>query len=136
MRIIKRYANRKLYDTSTSQYVTLASIGDLLSTGEELQVLCNKTLEYNKGVTAGTVGGPDAKLLNPDITIQTIALIIAADQATGNPKYPVTLNDLDRLLVSSPLRNVQRGFSTDQADDARQGAALEKIDNMLSDFGS
>jgi polyhydroxyalkanoate synthesis repressor PhaR len=39
MRIIKRYPNRKLYDTEEKQYITLNGITDLIRTGSEVQVI-------------------------------------------------------------------------------------------------
>jgi polyhydroxyalkanoate synthesis repressor PhaR len=39
MLIIKRYSNRKLYDTSAKRYVTLDEIGAAVRRGEEVQVL-------------------------------------------------------------------------------------------------
>ena len=39
MRIIKRYPNRKLYDTEEKQYITLNGIADLIRAGVELQVI-------------------------------------------------------------------------------------------------
>jgi polyhydroxyalkanoate synthesis repressor PhaR len=41
MRVIKRYSNRKLYDTESKQYITLDQIADLVRTGEDLQVIEN-----------------------------------------------------------------------------------------------
>jgi polyhydroxyalkanoate synthesis repressor PhaR len=38
-RTIKRYPNRKLYDTSQSCYITLRTLSDLIRTGEEIQVV-------------------------------------------------------------------------------------------------
>jgi len=35
---IKRYPNRKLYNTETRQYITLEGIADLIRKGEEVQV--------------------------------------------------------------------------------------------------
>jgi polyhydroxyalkanoate synthesis repressor PhaR len=43
--LIKRYANRKLYNTATSRYITLKGIAELLDTGEEVQVVDNETGE-------------------------------------------------------------------------------------------
>ncbi len=37
--LIKKYANRKLYDTNTSKYITLEGISDLLKQGEEIEVV-------------------------------------------------------------------------------------------------
>ena len=43
--LIKRYANRKLYNTETSRYITLKGVGDLLDRGEEVRVVDNETGE-------------------------------------------------------------------------------------------
>jgi len=43
--LIKRYANRKLYNTQTSRYVTLKGISELLEAGEEVRVIDNETGE-------------------------------------------------------------------------------------------
>ena len=39
MLIIKRYPNRKLYDTEAKKYITLDGIADLIRVGQEIQVL-------------------------------------------------------------------------------------------------
>jgi polyhydroxyalkanoate synthesis repressor PhaR len=43
VRIIKRYQNRKLYDTHQSCYVTLEEISQIIREGHEIQVIDNKT---------------------------------------------------------------------------------------------
>ncbi len=43
VRIIKRYQNRKLYDTHQSCYVTLEEIAQIIREGHEIQVIDNKT---------------------------------------------------------------------------------------------
>lgn len=45
MLIIKRYPNRKLYDTDAKQYVTLDGISDLIRDGQEVQVIDHATGE-------------------------------------------------------------------------------------------
>ena len=42
MRIVKRYQNRKLYDTKNSQYVTLQQLGDIMQ-NDDVQVIDNKS---------------------------------------------------------------------------------------------
>jgi polyhydroxyalkanoate synthesis repressor PhaR len=42
-KIIKRYQNRKLYDTHESSYVTLDEISKMIRNGEEIRVIDNKT---------------------------------------------------------------------------------------------
>jgi polyhydroxyalkanoate synthesis repressor PhaR len=43
--LIKRYANRKLYNTQTSRYITLKGIAELIEAGEEVRVIDNETGE-------------------------------------------------------------------------------------------
>jgi polyhydroxyalkanoate synthesis repressor PhaR len=43
--LIKRYANRKLYNTQTSRYITLKGIAELIDFGEEVRVIDNETGE-------------------------------------------------------------------------------------------
>ena len=43
VRIIKRYQNRKLYDTFQSCYVTLEEIAQIVREGHEIQVIDNKS---------------------------------------------------------------------------------------------
>jgi polyhydroxyalkanoate synthesis repressor PhaR len=63
-RVIKRYANRKLYDTRDSKYVTLDRIAELVRNGEEVKVLDNKSKK--------------------DLTKVTLAQIIYEEQKSGN----------------------------------------------------
>lgn len=51
-KIIKRYQNRKLYDTHESSYVTLDEIAKMIRNGEELKVIDNKT---KNDITAATL---------------------------------------------------------------------------------
>jgi polyhydroxyalkanoate synthesis repressor PhaR len=45
MTVIKRYPNRKLYNTETKKYITLDGIAELIRDGDELQVLDHTTGE-------------------------------------------------------------------------------------------
>ena len=40
---IRKYSNRRLYDTSSSRYITLAELGDMIRDGVEIQVKDAKT---------------------------------------------------------------------------------------------
>ena len=50
-KIVKRYANRKLYDTERSCYVTLEDISTMIKAGEEVRVVDNKSGEDLTTVT-------------------------------------------------------------------------------------
>jgi len=45
MPIVKRYPNRKLYDTAAKRYVSLESIADMIRRGESVQIVDNATGE-------------------------------------------------------------------------------------------
>src|SRR5262245_8533138 len=50
-RLIKRYGNRKLYDTQESRYVTLEDISNFVKLGEEVSVVDNDSGEDLTAVT-------------------------------------------------------------------------------------
>jgi len=43
MHLIKKYANRKLYDTKDKQYLTMDRLGELIKSGEEVSIVDNET---------------------------------------------------------------------------------------------
>jgi polyhydroxyalkanoate synthesis repressor PhaR len=106
-RIIKRYSNRKLYDTTESRYVTLAQIADLVRAGEEVQVIDNATKE--------------------DKTEATLALILSEEVKTRPKAVPLgTLRELvhtrgEKLI--SQLREGPLGRFFNQEDE--NGVPLE-----------
>jgi len=53
--LIKRYANRKLYNTETSRYITLRGIAELVEQGADLRVMDNETGEDITSVTLSQV---------------------------------------------------------------------------------
>jgi polyhydroxyalkanoate synthesis repressor PhaR len=54
-RVIKRYANRKLYDTRDSRYVTLVQIAEYVRNGEEVQIIDNTSKEDLTHVTLAQI---------------------------------------------------------------------------------
>ncbi len=69
--IIKRYENRKLYDTNRSTYVTLQDIAHLIRDGLEVQVVDART--------------------NEDLTKSTLALIILEEERQKKNPLPLSL---------------------------------------------
>lgn len=51
MNVIKRYPNRKLYNTNTKQYVTLEGVSELIRQGEEIQIIDHASGEDLTAVT-------------------------------------------------------------------------------------
>lgn len=64
-RIIKRYENRKLYDTEDKRYVSLSELAGLIRAGHDIQVLDNAT--------------------DTDITAQTLTKIISEERSRQLP---------------------------------------------------
>ena len=66
-RLIKKYPNRRLYDTRTSSYITLADVKDLVLANDEFQVVDAKSGE--------------------DLTRSILLQIILEEEAGGAPMF-------------------------------------------------
>lgn len=78
--LIKRYASRRLYNTETSDYVTLEDIAGFIRGGREVQIVDLKT--------------------GDDLTRQYLLQIIAEHESRGENVLPVNvLNDLVRSYM-------------------------------------
>ncbi|MDP6958409.1 MAG: polyhydroxyalkanoate synthesis regulator DNA-binding domain-containing protein [Planctomycetota bacterium] len=55
MRTIKRYSNRKLYDTQNKKYITLNEIAKLVRSGVDLRVLDKETEEDLTNITLSQI---------------------------------------------------------------------------------
>ncbi|MBI5542965.1 MAG: transcriptional regulator [Deltaproteobacteria bacterium] len=54
-KIIKRYTNRKLYDTVESRYVTLDEISEMIKAGAEVRIVDNRSKEDLTSVTLAQI---------------------------------------------------------------------------------
>ncbi|HMA91233.1 MAG TPA: polyhydroxyalkanoate synthesis regulator DNA-binding domain-containing protein [Polyangiaceae bacterium] len=75
-RIIKRYSNRKLYDTRDSRYVTLLEIAELVRAGEDVQVIDNATKEDKTDVTLALIISEELKARPKGIPLSTLRSLI------------------------------------------------------------
>lgn len=79
--LIKRYASRRLYNTETSDYVTLDDIAEFIREGREVQIIDLKS--------------------GDDLTRQYLLQIIAEHESRGENMLPIAvLNDLVRSYAS------------------------------------
>lgn len=89
-RVIKRYSNRKLYDTKDSRYVTLLQIAEMVRGGEEVQIIDNNTKE--------------------DLTEVTLAQIIYEEQKSASRTLPLqTLKELIHTRTEKVLSDLREG---------------------------
>ena len=75
-RVIKRYSNRKLYDTRDSRYVTLLQIGEMVRAGEEVQIIDNATKEDKTEVTLALIISEDLKAQPRSVPLGTLRDLI------------------------------------------------------------
>ncbi|HEY1954245.1 MAG TPA: polyhydroxyalkanoate synthesis regulator DNA-binding domain-containing protein [Polyangiaceae bacterium] len=89
-RIVKRYSNRKLYDTKDSRYVTLLQIAEMVRGGEEVQIIDNNSKE--------------------DLTEVTLAQIIYEEKKANSRAVPLqTLKDLIHTRTEKVLSDLREG---------------------------
>jgi len=95
-RLIKKYPNRRLYDTQTSTYITLGDVKNLVLKGETFQVVDAKT--------------------NEDLTRSILLQIILEEESSGQPMFTSDVltqfirsygNAMQGMLGSYLERNMQ-----------------------------
>ncbi|HVJ15755.1 MAG TPA: polyhydroxyalkanoate synthesis regulator DNA-binding domain-containing protein [Polyangiaceae bacterium] len=75
-RIIKRYSNRKLYDTKGSTYVTLLQIAEMIRDGEDVQIIDNATKEDKTDVTLALIISEELRAKPRAIPLNTLKALI------------------------------------------------------------
>lgn len=75
--LVKKYGNRRLYDTDQSRYVTLEQVGEIVRGGEEVRVADAKTGEDLTAATLAQIvieGRGAARLLPVPLLVQLIRM--------------------------------------------------------------
>src|SRR5271167_2227503 len=81
--VIKKYANRRLYDTSGSRYINLEDIAALVRNGTDLQVVDAKTGEDITRVTMTQIIVEDAKGQPTGLPLELLRQLIVASDRVG-----------------------------------------------------
>jgi len=119
--LIKRYANRKLYNTQTSRYITLKGIAELIETGREIRVIDNESGE--------------------DITSVTLSQILVDSERTNRSVPGTILSELisrgGDVLYTALRKGI--GNATEGVEDLQRGVrkfigARERDVEKLADF--
>jgi polyhydroxyalkanoate synthesis repressor PhaR len=92
MLVIKRYPNRKLYDTEAKKYVTLGGVTELIRAGEEVQVIDYVSEEDLTALTLAQIIFEQEKKRDGLLPLSVLSGLI---QAGGD-----RLNALQRALLS------------------------------------
>lgn len=132
-RIIKRYENRKLYDTESRKYVSLEEIASLIRQGVDVQVVDNVT--------------------DTDITTQTLTQVIFEEGKKGrNPLSTEVLHDVIRWsnhLLDDGIQQVRQGldhlvpeslnklFGKKPSDDVEElKKRVESLEELITSLGN
>ncbi len=81
-RLIKRYANRKMYDTQASRYVTLDAVADLVRAGEDLRIVDNDSGEDLTALIFAQIIFEEEKRKNGLLELPVLRWIIQRGGAT------------------------------------------------------
>jgi polyhydroxyalkanoate synthesis repressor PhaR len=81
--VIKKYANRRLYDTSTSRYINLEDIAAMVRNGKDLQVVDAATGEDLTRVTLTQIIVEDAKGQPTGLPLELLRQLIVATDRVG-----------------------------------------------------
>jgi polyhydroxyalkanoate synthesis repressor PhaR len=104
--LIKRYANRKLYNTDTSRYITLKGIAELIEVGDEVRVIDNETGEDITSVALSQI------LVDSERNNQTVSRTLLSDliQRGGDALYGALRKGVDDASdgIDEVRRNVRR----------------------------
>ena len=114
IRTIKKYQNRKLYDTRDSCYITLDDIASMVRRGEEIKVIDNKTKN--------------------DVTAIIFTQILVDQEKAAKSNLPVTmLRDIIRRGKGSLFDFIQRYVVLGTpSDPTRRTEAERYVDQLIT----
>jgi polyhydroxyalkanoate synthesis repressor PhaR len=153
-RIIKRYSNRKLYDTSTSRYVTLNEIAAMVKSGDDVRIIENSSKEDITSVTLAQIIMEEEKNLG-DSHVTVLRKIIQSGGETISgfilknfqPQMKTWLEEAEKNIELVALkgrftindgRKVLRGFasSAQKSLDDLQKRIDERVESALTTLPS
>lgn len=115
-RIVKKYQNRKLYDTKDSCYITLEDIAKMVKRGEEVKVIDNKTKN--------------------DVTSIILTQILVEQEKATKSILPLTmLRDIIQRGQGSLFDFIQRYVVLGVNSTEEKSAEAERYINRLVDRG-
>lgn len=89
-RIIRKYANRRLYDSQASRHVTLTDLRQLVVAGAKIKVIDDKSGE--------------------DLTRSVLLQIIAEQEQFGSPVLSSDLLEMIIRFYASPMQSMLTGY--------------------------
>ncbi len=118
-RIIKRYSNRKLYDTKDSRYVTLLQIAEMVRGGEEVQIIDNNTKDDLTEITLAQIIYEEQKSHSRNVPLQTLKELI-------HSRTEKVLADLREGPIGRLIPGAKGGGAGEGSEERAEGASKEK----------
>jgi polyhydroxyalkanoate synthesis repressor PhaR len=116
-RVVKRYANRKLYDTHRSRYVTLDQIAEMIRAGQDVKIIDNTSKEDLTSITLAQIIFEQEKKQNSFLPLAAMKNII---QSGGESLHE---------LASQAGARVRSVFRREgEADGLPEGATADSSD--------
>ena len=128
MHKIKRYANRKLYDTTDKNYITLDQISGLIKAGQEVSVVDNQTGEDLTSATISQILARDKKMKNGDVVSSVLIQLLRKGGGTlvdYGKKY-VSLWESGLTLAEDEIDRLVNRLVKDQGLSESEGSKLKK----------
>ncbi len=125
-RVIKRYPNRKLYDTERSCYVTLDEIAAMVKEGQDVQIIDNKSNEDITSVTLTQIIYEEEKKNKSILPLSALRNIIQSGQEYIQSRFTESAERMNQLRDETE-KNIQKILS-------RGEMTAEETKNALADF--
>ncbi len=129
-RLIKRYANRKMYDTERSCYITLEEVADMVRAGQEVRVIDNKTKQDLTEVTLTQALLHSERKKRGSVSLDSLRSLLSqgGELIQSRVTEPVAraASEAERTVEkwrSEAERQVGRVLSKKEAEDAAKEAA-------------
>jgi len=113
-RVIKKYANRRLYDTETSHYITLADLKQLVSEGVAVHIVDAKTRQ--------------------DLTREVLLQLVAEQESLGQPILSERVLTALIRFYDHPLQRIASNYLETALEqlEQQQTRMLEQMRSMAS----
>jgi polyhydroxyalkanoate synthesis repressor PhaR len=134
-RIIKRYANRTLYDTEHSRYVTLDQISEMIRNGDDVKIVDNKTKEDLTTVTLAQIIFEEEKKQRSFLPLAAMRNIIQS----GGEWFAEAQRRVQSILPGLPGKRKDEGteepiVATDASDTADETALKKRSLDSLREW--
>ncbi len=125
-RIIKRYTNRKLYDTQDSRYVTLLQLAEMIRDGQDVRVFDNVTKEDKTEVTLALIISEELRSRPRSLPLATLEALVR--HRGGRAPTPRRDGPFGRLAGSLPMSPTagEVAVDGDAADPADMAGMLNR----------